>query len=64
MLQRRKKQHGCLDIKYVKRFYTVDGVEIGNHLRELTRIVKCVKYFSYWEDGNYAHAYVVTTLRI
>jgi len=30
---------------------------MGNHPRTLTSIVKCVKYFSYWEDGNYAHAY-------
>ena len=42
-----KQQDGCLDIKYVKRFYTLD--EIGKPPRELTKIVKCVKYFSYWE---------------
>lgn len=38
---------GCIDIKYLKRFYIFD--EIGNPPRELTKIVKCVKYFSYWE---------------
>ncbi|HHW98724.1 MAG TPA: hypothetical protein GX738_03730 [Firmicutes bacterium] len=43
------KQPGCLDIKYVKRSFTIDGVEMGSPPRELTRIVKCVKYFSYWE---------------
>lgn len=47
-----KIQNGCLDIKYVKRFFTIDGVEIGEAPRELTKIVKCVKYFSYWEFDN------------
>jgi len=44
-----KKQPGCIDVKYVKRFFTIDGVEAGDSPRELTKIVKCVKYFSYWE---------------
>lgn len=43
------KQPGCIDIKYLKRFFTIDGVEHGDPPRELTKIVKCVKYFSYWE---------------
>ncbi|MEM5774896.1 MAG: hypothetical protein AAGU05_07820 [Anaerolineaceae bacterium] len=47
-----KQRPGCLDIKYVKRFYTIDGVESGDPPRELTKIVKCVKYFSYWEFDN------------
>ncbi len=47
-----KQQLGCIDIKYVKRFYTIDGVEGGNPPRELTKIVKCIKYFSYWEFDN------------
>lgn len=47
-----KKQIGCIDIKYVKRFYTIDGVENGEPPRELTKIVKCVKYYSYWEFDN------------
>ncbi|MDD3169105.1 MAG: hypothetical protein VB111_02665 [Clostridiaceae bacterium] len=47
-----KRQPGCIDIKYVKRFFTIDGVEAGNPPRELTKIVKCVKYFSYWEFDN------------
>ena len=42
-------QPGCIDIKYMKRFYTIDGVERGAPPRELTKIVKCVKYFSFWE---------------
>ena len=53
------KQPGCLDIKYVKRSFTIDGVEMGSRPRELTRIVKCVKYFSYWEfdsKENYGKA--------
>ena len=44
-----KQQPGCLDVKYVKRFFTIDGTEIGSPPRELTKIVKCIKYFSYWE---------------
>jgi len=49
MAVEQEKQSGCLSIKYVKRFYTIDGVEMGNPPRELTKVVKCVKYFSYWE---------------
>ncbi len=52
-----KKQEGCIDIKYVKRFFILD--EIGKPPRELTKIVKCVKYFSYWEfdsKENYGKA--------
>ena len=40
---------GCAGIRYFKRFYTFDGVESGQPPRELTRIVKCVKYYAYWE---------------
>lgn len=47
-----KQQMGCIDVKYVKRFFTIDGVEVGQPPRELTKIVKCVKYFSYWEFDN------------
>ncbi len=47
-----KEQPGCLGIKYVKRFYTIDGVEPGQPPRELTKIIKCVQYFSYWEFDN------------
>ena len=47
-----KHQHGCINIRYMKRFYTVDGIENGKPPRELTKIVKCVKYFSYWEFDN------------
>lgn len=43
------KQEGCVGIRYFKRFYTFDGVEHGNPPKELTRIVKCVKYYAYWE---------------
>ncbi len=48
--EEQKQQDGCIDIKYVKRFFTLD--EIGSPPRELTKIVKCVKYFSYWEFDN------------
>ena len=46
---------GCIAIKYMKRFYTIDGVELGNPPRELTKVVKCVKYYSYWEFDNKEH---------
>ena len=52
MAEEQKRRPGCIDVKYVKRFYTVDGVEPGDSPRELTKIVKCVKYFSYWEFDN------------
>lgn len=47
-----KKQTGAITIKYMKRFFTIDGLELGSPPRELTRIVKCVKYYSYWEFDN------------
>jgi hypothetical protein len=42
-----KARPGCLDIKYMKRFYVFD--DINEPPRQLTKIVKCVKYFSYWQ---------------
>lgn len=45
-----KVQPGCIDVKYMKRFFTLDG--LGNPPRELTKIVKCIKYYSYWEFDN------------
>lgn len=47
-----KQKPGCINVKYLKRFFTIDGVESGQPPRELTKIVKCVKYFSYWEFDN------------
>ncbi len=44
-----EKQPGCISVKYMKRFYTFDGVENGEPPRELTKIVKCVKYYSFLE---------------
>ena len=43
---------GCISLKYFKRFYTIDGIELGEPPRELTKIVKCVKYYSCWEFDN------------
>lgn len=40
---------GCMDVKYMKRFYTYGSNVNGEPPRELTKIVKCVKYFSYME---------------
>ena len=54
-----KECDGCISLKYFKRFYTIDGVELGEAPRELTKIVKCVKYYSYWEfdtKENYGKA--------
>ncbi len=50
MKEEQKSQKGCLDIKYMKRFYIFDNVH--EPPRELTKIVKCVKYYSYWEFDN------------
>lgn len=44
-----EKLPGCICAKYMKRFFTFDGVENGKAPRELTKIVKCVKYYSYLE---------------
>ena len=49
---KQREQQGTVAIKYMKRFFTIDGVEMGNPPRELTKIVKCVKYYSYWEFNN------------
>lgn len=43
------KCEGCLSLKYFKRFFTIDGIELGEPPRELTKIVKCVRYYSFWE---------------
>ena len=49
MVAGQMKCEGCISIKYFKRFYTIDGIELGEPPRELTKIVKCVKYYSWWE---------------
>jgi len=59
MTTAQQQQPGCLHIRYVKRFYTIDGVTPGDPPRELTKVVKCVKYLSYWEfdtKENYGKA--------
>lgn len=59
MAATQKKSEGCISIKYMKRFFTIDGIELGDAPRELTKIVKCVKYYSYWEfdtKENYGKA--------
>lgn len=45
--EEQKQQEGCIDIKYLKRFYIFD--DIKEQPRELTKINKCVKYYSYWD---------------
>ena len=53
------KCEGCISLNYFKRFFTIDGVELGESPRELTKVVKCVKYYSYWEfdtKENYGKA--------
>jgi hypothetical protein len=44
-----EKLPGCIRVNYMKRFYTFDGVEIGKPPRRLSKIVKCVKYYSVLE---------------
>ena len=59
MSANQRKCEGCISLKYFKRFYTIDGIELGEPPRELTKIVKCVKYYSYWEfdtKENYGKA--------
>ena len=59
MFAEQLKCEGCISLKYFKRFYTIDGIELGEPPRELTRIVKCVKYYSFWEfdsKENYGKA--------
>ncbi len=51
-----KARPGCTSIRYLKRFYLLDA---NQRPRPITKIVKCVKYFSYWEfdsEENYADA--------
>ena len=53
------KCDGCISLKYFKRFFTIDVIELGEPPRELTKVVKCVKYYSYWEfdtKENYGKA--------
>ena len=59
MSANQRKCEGCISLKYFKRFYTIDGIELGEPPRELTKIVKCVRYYSYWEfdtKENYGKA--------
>lgn len=59
MAENQLKCLGCISLKYFKRFYTIDGIELGEPPRELTKIVKCVKYYSFWEfdtKENYGKA--------
>ena len=59
MSAKQLKCDGCISLKYFKRFYTIDGIELGEPPRELTKIVKCVKYYSWWEfdtKENYGKA--------
>ncbi|MBR3642434.1 MAG: hypothetical protein IKN57_02890 [Parasporobacterium sp.] len=59
MSANQRKCEGCISLKYFKRFYTIDGIELGEPPRELTKTVKCVKYYSYWEfdtKENYGKA--------
>ena len=33
------KCDGCISLKYFKRFFTIDGIELGEPPRELTKVV-------------------------
>lgn len=57
MMAQQKTLSGHIDIKYMKRFYIFDN--IGELPRPLTKIVKCVKYYSFWQFDsieNYTNA--------
>lgn len=57
ILPRQKELTGHIDIKYMKRFYVFD--KIGELPRPLTKVVKCIKYYSFWQFDtieNYAAA--------
>lgn len=57
MLPRQKELTGNIDIKYMKRFFVFD--KIGEAPRPLTKIIKSVKYYSYWHFDtieNYTNA--------
>ncbi len=44
-----RSRSGCVSLRHLKRFYVLEDLTP----RELTKIVKCVKYYSYWEfDGK------------
>jgi len=45
-------QPGCIGFVCFKRFHTFDGVEWGEPPRELSKIVKCVKYHALWQFDN------------
>ena len=54
-----ENEEGCLAFHTMKRFYTFDKVGPGEAPRELTKIVKCVKYYSWAEfdsKENCGHA--------
>lgn len=44
-----EKLPGCVSVKYMKRLHTFDGVDNGAPPRELTKIIKRVKYYSFME---------------
>ena len=46
------RQAGCLSVRGFKRFFTFDGVKPGDPPRALTRLVKCTKYYIYWEFAS------------
>ena len=59
IVEQQRAQKGCVEIKYMKRFFIFDKIGEGELPRELTKIVKCVKYYSYWEfdtKNHYAEA--------
>lgn len=49
---------GCQHIRYMKRFHVFD--DIKEPPRELTRIVKCVKFYSFWEFDTLEHYHEAT----
>lgn len=54
VLEFMEKQEGLLLHRLAKREYKIDMEQIKNWLppKEITRIVKCVRYVLYWEFNN------------
>ncbi|MDR0896675.1 MAG: antibiotic biosynthesis monooxygenase [Oscillospiraceae bacterium] len=48
MIPAQRERPGCEGLQCLKRFYTIDGVEMGQPPRPLTKVVKCVKYYAWW----------------
>lgn len=51
--EEQKQRPGCISVTYMKRFYIFDDIKAQP--RQLTKIVKCVKYYSCWDFDTIEH---------